>query len=102
MDWQAPRHRIRSIHHRRKSVEEKDMPNTIQINGHEYTEYRRKQIAHLRPWQEGDDMEGVSVSAPDTESGSPKAGDMIAVNIKNPADRWLVAAQYFSDNFDIV
>ena len=28
--------------------------------------------------EDGDDMTGVSVSAPDKEAGSPKAGDMIA------------------------
>lgn len=67
-----------------------------------YTHFRRKQIAHLRPWEPGLDMTGVSVSAPDVEAGSPKAGDMIAVNIKNPADKWLVAAAYFADNFEPV
>jgi hypothetical protein len=73
--------------------------NTL-FDGKYYTSYRRKQIAHLRPWKEGDDMTGISVSAPDTEAGSPKAGDMIAVNAKNPADKWLVAAAYFADNFE--
>lgn len=72
----------------------------IKIDGHGYTTYRRSQIAHLRAWQPGDDMAGVSVSAPDKEAGSPKAGDMIAVNIKNSADKWLVAANYFADNFE--
>lgn len=45
-------------------------------------------------------MSRVSVSAPDKEAGSPKAGDMIAINPKNPDDRWLVAAAYFADNFE--
>lgn len=77
---------------------------TIQTNydGLYYTHYRRKQIAHLRPWLEGDDMTRISVSAPDKEAGSPKQGDMIAVNPKNPDDKWLVAAAYFADNFEPV
>jgi hypothetical protein len=62
--------------------------------------YRRKQIAELRTWQPGDDMFGVSVSTPDQLAGSPKEGDMIARNPKNHEDRWLVAAQYFADNFE--
>ena len=66
----------------------------------EFQQYRRKQIAELREWREGDDMTAVSVSAPDKEAGSPKAGDMIARNPKNHADQWLVAAQYFADNFE--
>lgn len=65
-----------------------------------FTQYRRKQIAELRPWQPGYDMSRVSISAPDKEAGSPKAGDMIARNPKNHDDQWLVAAAYFSDNFE--
>jgi hypothetical protein len=66
----------------------------------EFKQYRRKQIAELRPWEPGDDMSGVSVSQPDRENGSPKVGDMIARNPKNHADKWLVAAAYFADNFE--
>jgi hypothetical protein len=65
-----------------------------------FTKYRRKQIAELRPYEPGEDMAGVSISAPDKEAGSPKIGDMIARNPKNHADKWLVAAQYFADNFE--
>ena len=66
----------------------------------QFTKWRRSQIAELRPWTEGDDMSRVSVSAPDKEAGSPKPGDMIARNPKNHDDQWLVAAQYFADNFE--
>jgi hypothetical protein len=68
----------------------------------EFKQYRRRQIAELRTWQPGDDMSRVSVSAPDKEAGSPKVGDMIARNPKNHDDQWLVAAQYFADNFEPV
>ncbi|TGP34039.1 MULTISPECIES: hypothetical protein [unclassified Mesorhizobium] len=68
----------------------------------EFAKYRRKQIAELRPWQPSDDMSRVSISAPDKEAGSPKAGDMIARNPKNHDDQWLVAAAYFADNFEPV
>ena len=64
-----------------------------------FAQYQRKQIAELRPYQAGEDMSGISVSAEDTKAGSPKAGDMIARNPKNHADQWLVSAQYFGDNF---
>lgn len=66
----------------------------------EFKQYRRKQIAELRPFVPGETLEGVSISAPDKEAGSPKDGDMIARNPKNHADKWLVAALYFSDNFE--
>lgn len=67
-----------------------------------FTRYRRKQIAELRPYVVGEDLTGVSISAVDNLAGSPKEGDMIARNPANHADQWLVAAQYFADNFEPV
>ena len=65
----------------------------------DFRQYRRSQIAELRPYVEGEAMSGISVTGVDRAAGSPKAGDMIARNPKNHADQWLVAAQYFADNF---
>lgn len=71
--------------------------------GYMFKEYRRKQIAELRPHVVGETLDvKVSVSAEDKEAGSPKEGDMIARNPKNHADQWLVAAKYFADNFEPV
>jgi hypothetical protein len=67
----------------------------------EFKQYRRKQIAELRPFVPGEKIDPrVSISLPDLEAGSPKAGDMIARNPKNHDDQWLVAAAYFADNFE--
>jgi hypothetical protein len=68
----------------------------------EFKQYRRKQIAELRPYKEGEDITGVSLSEADRQAGSPKAGDMIARNPINHDDQWLVAKQYFLDNFEPV
>ena len=65
-----------------------------------FKQYRRKQTAELAAWQPGFDMTDISVSAEDAKAGSPKDGDMIARNPKNHADKWLVAAAYFADNFE--
>lgn len=66
-----------------------------------FTQYRRKQIAELRPYVPGETLsDRVSISPADKEAGSPKAGDMIARNPKSHDDQWLVAAQYFADNFE--
>ena len=65
-----------------------------------FTRYRRTQIAELRPYESGEDLEGVSVSPADKKAGSPKAGDMIARNPKNHADQWLVDAKFFAENFE--
>lgn len=86
----------------------------------EFKKYRRKQIAELRPITQedidvykskgsitGDDKDFTnfsilytSISNADKENGSPKVGDMIARNPKNYLDQWLVAEQYFKDNFE--
>lgn len=68
-----------------------------------FASYRRKQIAELRPYLEGETLsDRVSVSPADRDAGHPKVGDMIARNPKNPDDQWLVAEQYFLDNFEAV
>ncbi len=65
-----------------------------------FKQYRRKAIADLRPYVPGEDMTGISVSEVDHNAGSPKAGDMIARNPLNEADKWLVAKDYFAINFE--
>lgn len=68
----------------------------------DFKQYRRKQIAELRDWEEGDDLDGVSISPEDLTAGSPKVGDKIARNPKNHRDQWLVADEYFRNNFEEV
>ena len=83
----------------------------------EFKEYRRKQIAQLRPVTDADisafnqdkhlhtlrdtDFK-VSISDADLSNGSPKIGDMIARNPLNHNDQWLVAEKYFQDNFESI
>lgn len=68
-----------------------------------FKQYRRKQIAELRPYEEDETLDArISLSAADREAGSPKVGDMIARNPANHDDQWLVAAAYFLENFELV
>jgi hypothetical protein len=68
-----------------------------------FKQYHRKQIAELRPYSPGEVLsDRVSISPADRDAGSPKLGDMIARNPKNPDDQWLVAQDYFEDNFEPV
>jgi hypothetical protein len=67
-----------------------------------FTKYRRKQTAEMRPYEPGETLKDISISVFDLDAGSPKAGDMIARNPRNHKDQWLVAAQYFADNFEPV
>jgi phage gp29-like protein len=67
----------------------------------DFRPYRRRQIAELRPYREGEVLDArISISAVDRDAGSPKLGDMIARNPRNHDDQWLVAAAYFADNFE--
>lgn len=83
----------------------------------EFTKYRRTQVAEMRPVTDYDvevynkhagelivmnkkRVVKVSISVEDLANGSPKSGDMIARNPKNHNDQWLVAKQYFKDNFE--
>jgi len=82
-----------------------------------FKQYRRKQIAEMRPVTEQDVLMyqkrgdiihlmntdnpfTVSISDVDKTNGSPKIGDMVARNPTNHLDQWLVAKQYFEDNFE--
>ena len=58
--------------------------------------YRKKNVQPMRPYVPGEDMTGISVNKEDT----PELGGMIAVNPKNPEDRWYVAKQFFADNYE--
>lgn len=83
----------------------------------EFKQYKRTQIAEMRPVTEQDirdfnfdknlhslrDTEfKVSISVADRANGSPKIGDMIARNPKNHNDQWLIAEQYFKNNFESI
>ena len=85
----------------------------------EFKKYRRKQIAELRNVDYNDLLQFVrkkkivvvdnkdsevivSISDVDLMNGSPKEGDMIARNPKNHLDLWLVAEEYFNNNFETI
>lgn len=77
------------------------MTDPVNVPREAWGEYKRSQIAHLRPYIVGESLsERVSISMADLEAGSPKAGDMVARNPANHEDQWLVAAEYFSANFE--
>jgi len=56
----------------------------------------------MYPWEPGELMDLVSVSAADAANGSPKLGDMIAYNPENRTDVWLVAAEFFKLNYELI
>ena len=64
--------------------------------------YRKKQLQELIPWTADLPMGIVSISEADKNNGSPKPGDMIALNPKDATDMWLVAEEFFKDNYEWV
>ena len=71
-----------------------------------FKQYRRTNIAEMRPvtpyeYEEDTLNANISISEADRLNGSPKQGDMIARNPENHNDQWLVAKQYFKDNFEL-
>jgi len=71
----------------------------------EFKKYRRTNIAEMHKYNPNniyrkEIMDRVSISIADKENGSPKEGDMIARNPQNHNDLWLVAQDYFEQNFE--
>ena len=62
--------------------------------------YKRSGVQPMAPWTPEIEMEGVSISDADKDNGSPKVGDMIAVNPNDSDDRWLVAEKWFKENYE--
>ena len=64
----------------------------------ELKNYRKKGVQPMRPYVAGEDMAGISVSAPDSILPTLEGG-MIAVSADNPADMWYVAKAFFDANY---
>ena len=64
----------------------------------EFKNYVKNAQQPMRPYVEGEDMTGISVSEPDTKLPTLMGG-MIAVSTKNPDDKWYVSEVFFKDNY---
>jgi hypothetical protein len=66
----------------------------------EFTQYRKKQLAEMRPYVAGESLVGISIADVDQEAGSPQVGDMIARNPLDHRDQWLVTEAFFAANYE--
>jgi hypothetical protein len=64
-----------------------------------FKQYRKKNIAEMRPYIKGEDLTKISVSGVDDPEND---GGMVARNPLNHDDQWYVAKKYFDDNFELV
>ena len=62
-----------------------------------FKQYKRTNIAEMRPYVKGEDLTSISVS--DTDQPEEDMG-MVARNPENHEDQWYVASKYFADNFE--
>lgn len=62
----------------------------------EWKGYKRKGIAEMRPYIEGEDLDGISVN---DCCDVPESGGMVARNPENHNDQWYIAKEYFNENF---
>ena len=68
------------------------------MNNLPFKGYVKKSVTQMRPYIPGEDLSGVSVSE---EDKPPKLGDMIARNVSNHKDKWLVAKEYFETHYEL-
>jgi len=62
-----------------------------------FKQYRKKSVAFMRPYEEGEDLTRISVSPEDR----PESGGMIAINPDNYADQWYVNADFVEANYEL-
>lgn len=60
-----------------------------------FYKYLRRGWIEARPYQPGENLEGISVNKEDI----PSPGGMIARNPNNHEDKWYVNPSYFSKNY---
>jgi hypothetical protein len=61
-----------------------------------FKEYKKSATQLMRPYEEGESLEGVSV----TEGVTPAVGGMIAIDRDDPTDQWYVAEDFFAANYE--
>lgn len=63
-----------------------------------FKNYVKKAVQPMRPYIDGEDLTGISLSDADKELDT-LAGGMIAVSSANPDDQWYVAKAFFDENY---
>jgi len=76
-----------------------DYPINVDRNG--FKNYKKKQVQPMRPYIDGEDMAGISVSDADKQLPT-LLGGFIAVNPNNHNDKWYVAKKFHDDNYELV
>ena len=62
----------------------------------EFKNYVKNAVQPMRPYVNGEDLSGITVSADDNPE---RDGGMIAANPNNPDDKWFVGQKFFDENY---
>ena len=63
--------------------------------------YRKNGTQGMRPYIDGEDLTGVSLSEADKRLDT-LAGGMIAVGANDHTDQWYVSKKFFEENYELV
>jgi len=64
----------------------------------------KKTVQEFIPYSEDikDEIGHFDIAKEDIANGSPKKGDMIAIDRNNPNSKWLVNEKFFKENYSVV
>jgi hypothetical protein len=72
-------------------------PQTSTPADKRFKNYIKQILQPMRPFEEGEDLSAQGVSVWDGDT--PEIGGMVAVNPKDPADKWYAAKKFFEENY---
>ena len=79
------------------ALKEESLAKKSAENSDGFKEYKRTNVAEMRPYVLGEDLTGISVAEVDNPENDM---GMIARNPNNYKDQWYVARKYFEENFE--
>lgn len=79
-------------------MSKKNSENSKNLETPEWLKFQRSGVIEMRPYVEGESLDGISVSEQDT----PAHGGMIARNPDNHVDQWYVAADYYMSRYSVM
>lgn len=61
-----------------------------------WKKYRKKEVAEMRPYLQGEDLTNILVS----KRVDVRGGGMIARDPDDPEDQWFISIEFFRKNFE--
>lgn len=65
----------------------------------EYTAHTKRAPCFMRPYEEGESLQGVAMGQHVGNPIEPKLGDWIAIDPGNTEDKWLITAEFYRQHY---